>query len=352
MPVVFSAEQARELSRRIFVSWGTPDDIATSVADSLVDSDMCGIFSHGILRIPAYYRFVQIGWLKPAERPVVVNEGPAMATVDGNWGFGQPAMGLGLEVGLVKSRTQGVAAVSIVHCGHIGRLGEYAERAASAGAIALVAASGGPSGGLVVPYGGAQRVLSTNPLGAGVPAGHHAPFVMDFATSTVAAGKIEYAHDMDQPIPEGWAVDAEGRPARTVRDFLEGGGLLPMAGHKGYALAMLIELLCGGLSGAGLSERPEKIPAQGLGGNACFLLVLDVAHFTDPGTFADSVDAFFDRILRVKPAPGSPGVMIPGEPERRQRAAHAREGIAVDDATWAQIRAIAAERGVALDSYE
>jgi hydroxycarboxylate dehydrogenase B len=348
MPKKLSAGQWREISQRIFRSWNTPGDIAECVARSLVDSDLCGIFSHGVLRIPAYYRFVLAGWLQPAARPMMVSEGPAVATIDGNWGFGQPAMDLALEVGLAKSRDQGIAGVGVVHCGHIGRLGEYAEKAAAAGKIALVTASGGPSGGLVVPFGGAQRVLGTNPIGAGVPAGDHAPFIMDYATSTVAAGKIEYAHDKEQVIPEGWAVDAEGRPARTVRDFLDGGGLLPMAGHKGYALAMFIELLCGGLTGAGLSERPDNIPAQGLGGNACFLIVLDVAHFTEPGVFGGSVDAFFDRLKRVKPAPGSPGVMIPGEPERQQRAAHEADGIAVEDATWNQIRAIAQERGVEL----
>jgi uncharacterized oxidoreductase len=255
-----------------------------------------------------------------------------------------------LEVAISKSRTQGVAAVGLIRSGHVGRLGEYAEKAAEAGTIAILCASGGPGGGLVVPFGGAERVMSTNPIAAGVPAAHHPPFVMDFATSRVAAGKLELAPDKDREIPEGWAVDSEGRPARTPRAFLEGGGLLPFGEHKGYGIGLLVELLCGGLTGAGLSERPERLVREGLGGNAGFVIAIDIDHFIDVEEFRQSVDAFFDRLKRVRPAVGFQKVMIPGEPEFEKRRGNQSKRFTVDEETWRKIDEIARRHAVSLEN--
>ncbi len=144
-------------------------------------------------------------------------------------------------------------------------------------------------------------------------------------------------------------MDSTGRPATTIGAFQDGGGLLPFGGHKGYAIALLIELLCGGVTGAGLSERPDNIPTQGLGGNACFAIVIDIAHFVDLTQFRQSVDAFFGRLKRVRPAPGSQGVMIPGEPEAQQRAIRTREGFGVEEGTWGKIVTIARAHGVTLE---
>ena len=349
MPKTLSSEQWYDISRRIFCSWGAPADVAIRVARSLVDADLAGFGSHGVLRIISYNGFLRAGWFNPSGRAEVISEGPGVATLDGHWGFGQPAMHAAVDLAIAKCRTQGIAGVALIHAGHIGRLGEYAEKAAAAGTMCLVTASGGPTGGLVVPYGGAQRVLSTNPIAAGAPAGEHPPFVMDYATSVVAAGKIELAPDQDMPIPEGWAVAADGSPARTPREFMEGGGLLPLGGHKGYALSLFIELLCGGLTGAGVSERPNHIEPFGRGGNAAFAIVIDIAHFSDVEQFEKQSDAFFSRLKRVRPAQGFQEVMIPGEPEVRQRAALADAGITVADATWEEIASIAGEHGVNLD---
>lgn len=344
-----SSAQWHEIGRRIFISWGASPETADCVAHGLVDSDLAGVSSHGVLRIPSYYGFLQAGWLKPSAKAEIAMDAPAAATVDANWGFGQPAMHQALDLAIAKSRTQGIAGVGLIHSGHVGRLGEYAERAAAADTIALVTASGGPSGGLVVPFGGAQPVLCTNPIAAGVPAGSCPPFIMDFATSVVAAGKIELGAYKDAAIPEGWALDSEGQPARTAQAFLKGGGLLPFGGHKGYAIGLLIEFLCGGLTGAGLPERPDKLVAEGAGGNACFVVVIDIAHFTELAAFRKSVDAFIGRLKRVRPAPGSNGVMIPGEPEIEQRAIKSSTGFGVSDDAWKAINDIAHKHGVSLD---
>jgi len=348
--VRLTAAQWREVCERVFRAWGAPDDIAACVARSLVESNLAGVDSHGVVRIGNYYRFVKPGWWLPAERSQVAREGPCTAIVDGNWGFGQPAMHMGLDLGIAKAREHGIAGIGVTRTGHIGRLGEYVEKAAAAGMIALMGTSNARSGGHVVPYGGAERVFSTNPLAAGVPARNHSPFIMDFATTVVAAGKLELGNEPDKPIPTGWAVDRDGRPATTARQYLDGGAMLPFAGHKGYALALLIELLAGALTGAGVTQRPQVVPSGGLGfaGNATFLIVLDIAHFTDVDQFFADADGLFERLDGVKPAPGYQRVIVPGEPEAEQRLKRAREGISVAGATWEQIVGIAAESQVGL----
>lgn len=347
--ITLSAEKWYEVSRRVFSAWGAPEDIAACVASSLVDSDLAGIYSHGVIRVADYISYIKNGWWRAEGRPEIVRETPTTTAVDGRFGFGQPAAHLALDASIPKARAQGIAAASILHCGHIGRLGEYAEKAAREGVVALVAASSAGNGGLVVPYGGAERVFSTNPIAAGVPARQHAPFIMDFATTVIAAGKIELAPDKDARIPEGWAVDAEGRPAETIRQFLEGGGLVPFGGHKGYALALLVELVCSALTGAGVPTQPKKPRGLGFGGNSAFMVVLDIAHFTDETQFYTDVDGLFARLEAVKPAPGFAQVMIPGTPENEQREKRRQTGITVDGAIWERIVAAAAERQVSLD---
>jgi len=299
-----------------------------------------------------YQGFMKKGWLKPANRPEIVRESAGTAVIDGHWGFGQPAAELGTRLALQKARQHGIASVGLRQAGHIGRLGEYAEMATREGLIAIVMASGGPTGGLMAPYGGAERVLSTNPIGAGVPARDHDPFVMDYATSVVAAGKVELAPDQNAPIPKGWVVDAEGHAATVARQLNEGGALLPFGEHKGYALALLIELLCGALTGAGCTERPDRVITHGLGGNAAFIIAINPGHFTDEDQFYGAVDGLFDRLKRVKPAAGFEKVMIPGEPEAAKRRQRGPEGICIAEATWDKIAAVAVEHQVSLAEFQ
>jgi len=349
--VRLSPAQWREVCERIFRAWGAPADIAACVAHSLVESNLVGVDSHGVVRIGNYHRFVKPGWWLASARPHIVREGPSTAVIDGNWGFGQPAMHMGLDLGMAKAREHGVAGISVIRAGHIGRLGEYAEKAVAAKMIALMGTSNATSGGHVVPYGGAERVFSTNPMAAGVPAGEHPPFVLDFATTVVAAGKLELGGEPDKPIPPGWAVDQEGRPASSARQYLEGGAMLPFAGHKGYSLMLLIELLAGALTGAGVTQRPQVVPTGGLGfaGNATFLMVLDIDHFTDGDQFLADVDNLLRRLEGVKPAPGFERVIVPGKPEAEQRLLRTREGISVTGVVWEEIVRIAAESQVSLD---
>ncbi len=347
--VTYSAAQWQEICRRILAAWGTPEDITGCVAHSLVDADLAGVHSHGVLRIPSYYNCVKRGWYEPAARPEVVRAEGVMALVDGHWGFGQVAMHLGLSVAMEQARAQGMAGVGVVHAGHVGRLGEYVERAAAENMIALMGTSSGGNTGLVAPYGGTERIFSTNPIAAAVPARAHPPFVMDFATTVVAAGKIELASNQEMPIAPGIGIDAEGRPATVAREVVQGGAMLPFGGHKGYALVLLTELLAGALTGAGVAGLPAGTHSRRPGSNASFLIVIDVAHMTETEEFYADVDGLFDRLKQIRPAPGVREVLIPGEPEAAARSRSAGAGITIEGATWEQIAAVATECGATLD---
>jgi uncharacterized oxidoreductase len=199
----------------------------------------------------------------------------------------------------------------------------------------------------VTPFGGIRASLGTNPVAWAVPAGRRAPFLLDFATSVVAEGKVHLARSRGVPVPPGWILDRNGLPATDPNALYEGGMLLPAGGYKGYALALLAELLGAILTGAGS-------PALGTytGGNGTFMLVLDVAIFRPLAEFTAEVDALCDALHATPPAPGVETVLIPGEPELLAHARRERHGIEVDANTWAALQAIAQELGVALEVEE
>ena len=348
--IMLSAAQWRSLCRRIIASWGAPDDIAACVGDSLVDAELAGVPSHGIVRIPSYHDYVKEGSYRPAARPEVVHDAGVAVVVDGHWGFGQPAVRLALEAGMARARAQGMAGVSVVNAGHVGRLGEYVEHAAAAGMIGLMCTSSGGRDGVVAPYGGMERVFSTNPMAAGVPAGSHPPFVMDFATTVVAAGKVEMAVDQEMPIPEGVGLDKKGTPATVAREVMQGGSMLPFGAHKGYALMLLVELLGGALTGAGVPGRPEGVHPVQPGSNASFLVLIDIEHFTGLEAFYSDVDGLLERLKKVRPATGFQEVLIPGELEARARARNEAAGITLDGVIWEQVGSVAAEHNLNLDA--
>jgi hydroxycarboxylate dehydrogenase B len=200
---------------------------------------------------------------------------------------------------------------------------------------------GGPFA--ATPFGGVGKVLSTNPIAFGVPR-RGAPLVLDFATTAVAEGKIRVARAKGVPVPEGYIVDREGRPTTTPDDFYEGGMLLPFGGHKGFALAMVVEMLSIALTGA------DAAPHEGGRFNGAVFLAIDPSALRPLDDFVGAVEAINDRVAGVPPAPGSDGVLIPGQPEERSRERRLREGIPLPDATWQAIQETARELGVQIEA--
>jgi uncharacterized oxidoreductase len=208
-------------------------------------------------------------------------------------------------------------------------LGEWVELAAEHDALALAFCNGGGPTGAVAPFGGAERVLGTNPLAAALPVGNSQPIVLDFATSAVAEGKVRVARNRGKSIPEGWVLNKDGLPTTNPADLYEGGMLLPAATHKGYALGLLVDFMAGLLTGGGTNVLPGYTP-----GNGVLFIVLDIAAFRSPTDYASDSQAVAQRIKATKPAPGFNRVLLPGEPEQQMAATRSAEGIQIDEATW------------------
>jgi LDH2 family malate/lactate/ureidoglycolate dehydrogenase len=318
------------VARRLFVAAGTPVHIADVVAEVLVGANLAGHDSHGVIRIPAYLRRIAEGALKPAAEPERVRETAGTLLVDGRQGFGHYATRQAMVWAIEKARRTDVCCVSLIRHGHIGRLGEYAEQAARAGCIGLVTTGGAqPDGELVVPFGGLTGVLSTNPIAVGVPTGDDVPFIMDFATSVVAEGKVQVARSRGTTLPEGWILDKAGRPSIQPADLYDGGHLLPFGRHKGYGLGVLVSLL-GGLGGEFDVERRMM--------EGTFLQVINVEAFVPLATYQRAVRATLDGIKRAAPAAGVSEVLVAGDPEARARSARLADGIEVPDASYQQIQ--------------
>jgi LDH2 family malate/lactate/ureidoglycolate dehydrogenase len=338
-----TAERLRETATAIFRAVGARDDDAVLVADSLVDAELCGHESHGLIRVSEYLRHIREGAIVPDARPELVAEKGANIVVDGNWAFGQVVAHHATEWLIERTVQRGTGAAAIRRSAHVGRVGVYPELAASRGLVALAFVNGGGTKARLAPYCGAHALFGTNPLAAAVPMGHRAPVVIDFSTAAVASGKIRVLRDRGEPLPEGWILDSEGRPSTSPEDYYAGGMLLPAAAHKGYGLCLLVELLAGLLTGSG-SLAVEQSDYQL--GNGMFMLAIDVSAFMPPAEFASLAGALADAVHATPPAKGCTEVLLPGEPERRIATRRAEEGLEIADSTWQGIAAAAKELGV------
>jgi LDH2 family malate/lactate/ureidoglycolate dehydrogenase len=334
-----------DLAKRIFVAAGAPDDIAETVATSLVGSDLVGHDSHGSVRVRQYLDAIRRGDLNPAARPVIVHEQGAAVTIDAQRSFGQVAARFAINEAIARAKIHGVAAAGVIHCGHVGRLGEWVELAAEHQTLALAFCNGGGATGIVAPFGGAERLLGTNPIAAALPVGDSDPIVLDFATSAVAEGKVRVARNRGKSIPEGWILNNAGLPSTNPADLYDGGMLLPSATHKGYGLSLLVDFMAGLLTGNGTPILPGYIA-----GNGVLFIVLDIAAFRAPEEYDSASQAVAQRVKAVKPAPGFERVMLPGEPEQHMAALRSAQGIEVDDATWQLLAEDAAALNVAVNT--
>jgi len=342
MPIIRQAELTRFVAQ-VFAASGVPEDAAQVVANSLVLSDMAGHESHGVVRVRQYLDQIGRGDIDPQAKPEIVLDNGAVFNVDACKSFGQISARFTMEEAIGRAKRYGLSAAGLFHSGHVGRLGEWVEMAAAKDAIAFgYCNGGGPSPGRVTPFGGLEPLLGTNPVAAAVPIGDRPPVVIDFATSAVAEGKVRVARNRGKSIPEGWILDKEGHPTTNPADLYEGGVLLPAAGHKGYGLSLLVELLGGILAGNSCPGLPDYRPRNGV-----LFIVLDVAAFRPAEEFRATTGAFANVVKALKPAPGFAEVMLPGEPEFRNMEQRCASGITVDDASWSYLLDKAAQYGIA-----
>jgi LDH2 family malate/lactate/ureidoglycolate dehydrogenase len=321
-PLSLPAEELRPLVARVLEAAGADREAAEAVARSLVLANLRGVDSHGFMRVPEYLGFIADGRIDPAARPVVERNG-AVVQVQGNRCFGQLAAHDGTLAAADAAAEHGVALAVVSGVKHVGRVGEYPELCAERGLVAIVFCNGGPRGGLVAPFGGRGRALGTNPLAYAFPVAGRSPVVADFSTSTVAEGKVRIHAQAGTPLPPGWIVDAAGEPATDPAALYAGGALLAAAGHKGYALGLLAEVLGGVLAGEG-SAATGADP-----GNGFVLLAFD------PGqAFPSGAAGVVNAVEAHAPAAGFERVVAPGVPELDAEQRRLAGGIPFSPETW------------------
>ncbi len=337
----------------LLMALGATNEEAGTVADVLVGANLAGHDSHGVIRLEQYARMVRAGQIVPgAPFEVTRNRSKrggkaAAALVDGHWGFGAMVAARAMDLAIELAEEHGVGVVSARRSNHVGRLGHYVLKATRQTFVALMTANNHGGGRWVAPWGGTDRRLSTNPIAFAAPM-HDRQVLVDITTSTVAEGKVRVLRNKGLPMPEGWAILPNGSPL-TDPAHMYGpphGSLLPfggMAGHKGFALSMLVEILSGALSGAGCTGPGDPQP-----GNALFILVVDPGVFTSWAAFLDEVTRLAEWVRASPPVPGGSVVMVPGEPEFREEARRREAGIPLDDVTWGQLRELAQSLGVSV----
>ena len=336
----FEPDHLRKVGAAIFQGVGTPPDTAAQIADHLVLSNLLGHDSHGIARVHQYVSAIRNGSCVPDASPCLLKETPTTALVDGCNAFGHIVALFATDILIRKVRESQIAAVGLVRCPHLGRLGEYTQHAAEAGILAMMVLCNSGRASSVAPYGGAKGALATNPISFGVPAGEFPPIIADFATSTAAHGKVSVYRDRGERLPEGWIQDKDARPTTDPNDLFAGGSILPAAGHKGFALALVAEALGGALTGA--TEFKEGEPFY----NCTFMWGIRTDVFQPTADYSRVEDISIAKSLGTPPAEGVERVMMPGEPERLSRAQRERDGIPIPEETWKRIRELAEDLGV------
>jgi LDH2 family malate/lactate/ureidoglycolate dehydrogenase len=344
MPVI-QADRLREIATALLVANKVPEDEAQTVARHVVNANLAGHDSHGMIMLPNYIERVRVGHIVPGAPFTIVQESPSTTVVDGHWGFGYVINERAMQLTIEKAEKQNIAACTVFRQGHVGRLASYPLMAARAGMIGMAWADSGRSPKGVAPFGGREARLGTNPWAMAVPSDLDGPFCMDFATSAVAMGKIKLAEARGQEIPRGWVVDSEG-DLTTDPAKLKGGALLPLGGagegYKGTALAAMGEIFCGLLTGLGFGVEPS-----GRHNDGCFLIAIKVEAFRPLLTFRKEVADFAHYLKDTRPAKGSSGVLYPGEIEHIAEQRRTSSGIDIEDATWQKLGNLATEAGLA-----
>ena len=326
----------------LFLAAGSNQTEARLVADHLVDANLTGHDSHGVGMIPKYVTALVSGKLALNQTIGIVSDTGTMLTVDARRGLGQSVTHQAMELAIARARQHGVCVMGLRNSHHLGRVGHWAEQAIAAGLVSIHFTNAN-SIHVVAPHGGAQARFVTNPFTVGIPRREREPLLLDFATSAIAHGKARVAYNKKVPVPAGCLIDVDGRPTSDPAVVFESpaGALLTFAGHKGYALAMVCEMLGAALTGGDTSTPIEGEDVSLRVWNSMLTIVFDPARIGSLEAFEQSAAEFEDWVRSARPAPGSDGIRMPGDPERESRKARAG-GIVVDAQTAVQLDEAAA----------
>jgi hydroxycarboxylate dehydrogenase B len=344
------AGELRSLAARIFEALKVPHEDAAWVAELLVRANLVGHDSHGVIRIPQYAQAIQSSLVHPGAPFEIVREAPSTALIDGHRGLGQVVARRAMELAIRKAKETKISSVGAYNLYHVGRLADYTRMAAEQDLVGIMMVNGGGASPIVAPFGGTAGRLATNPIAIAFPAGGTVPFLLDMATSVAAEGKVRVKRHRGERTPEGWLLDNQGSPTTDPNALYQEprGAILPLggnAGHKGFGLAMVVEILSGILARGGYARQGANRFSNGT-----FIVVIEISAFIDPHEFRADIA---DLLAYVKSAPTAPGVeaiMYPGEPEALEQQRREREGIALEDETWRQILGLTQELGIAVEA--
>ena len=332
--VTITAEALRSFATSLFVTAKVPIGEAALVASSLVDANLCGHESHGVVRITEYLGFLERGELQADAELLVVSRTASLLVCDGQFGFGQVQMRRLIELLEPMAREQGLACGTIRRCGHVGRLGEWVERVARKNLAGLMSVNDNGVLMCVAPPGGVEPRLSTNPIALGVPTAAE-PLVLDISTSVVANGKVRVASVAGRACPDGWLLDSNGQPtndpATRFRD--PPATILPMGGYKGFGLGLLFDILIGGLSGGFCPPAPEGEVEC----NNALLIVFDPARFSGLEHFVTQSQGLCEFVRSTKPVDPDNEIRLPHDRSRQTSAVRRASGVPLDHGTWSQL---------------
>jgi uncharacterized oxidoreductase len=331
----------------IFSAGGSSAEEASCVARHLVSSNLCGHDSHGVIRVSRYLAFVKAGEIRPGAQMTVVFESDTAAIVDGNMGFGQVIGEQAIDLLAEKAKKAGMALASIRNSGHLGRLGDWAERLAEHGLVSLHFLNTTGLGMMAMPFGGSDRRLSLNPLSICVPVAGRHPILLDMTTTVVAEGKLAVARNKGESVAPGTIVDKSGRPTTDPKDFYDGGALLTIGGHKGFALNVMVDLLSGALSGGGCTKPGVSVLV-----NTMTSIALDPGPITDPVAYFQEIRRYGDWVTASPPAAPGGRVILPGDFEHETRTERQRNGIPIDQTTWQEIVAAGLSAGMTRETID
>jgi uncharacterized oxidoreductase len=343
--VIISHQRLERLVNDIFAAAGCGQAEHERIAHYLVEANLVGHDSHGVIRVSHYIDWLRAGKVRANQTPQIVFENDVIAVVDGQFGFGQVMGEQAIKLGVAKSANQGVAVVALRNSGHLGRIGDWAEMAAGAGKVSLHFVNTNGGGILVAPCGGTQRRLSANPIAAGVPVPNGPPIILDISTCMIAEGKLKVAFNKGVTVADGCILDGEGHPTNDPKAFYTSppGAILPFGGHKGFGLSIVAEVLAGALSGGACSRSGVDRVA-----NNMLSIIFDPALFPLADGFSEEIHGLIAHVKSSRIVTPDGEILMPGEPEARARARRLCDGIEIDETTWGQIAATAKTLGVTI----
>ena len=341
MPVI-PADALNGIARRVFAAAGSSEEEAALIADHLVEANLKGHDSHGVGMIPSYLRNLAAGKAAANEKGHVVSQAGSLIVYDGARGYGQVVARAATELAIETAQSSGVAVVALRNAHHIGRVGTYGELCAAAGLVSLHFVNITDQRPAVAPFRGSEARFGTNPVCIAMPGpAPDRPIILDMATSRIAMGKVRVARNKGETIAPGTLLDADGEPTAdpNVMYRQPRGALLPFGEHKGYGLAFICEMLGGAVTGSG-TMRPERHDAESVT-NGMLMIAIDPERLGDRAWLQDEVAAMTAYVTGSRPQRAAEAVLIPGDPERANRARRLADGVPIDDETWREIVAAA-----------